>query len=93
MCTHGIRPGCPDAFLKLGNTCHERGEDKLVWKNGIYIPNTGRKPGKVIKVYHRFNDIEDKWIVSLTGEDIPDEKILGDIAFQEQYFYGKLYDR
>lgn len=49
--------------------------------------------GKVIKVYHRFNDIEDKWIVSLTGEDIPDEKILGDIAFQEQYFYGKLYDR
>lgn len=49
--------------------------------------------GKVIKVYHRFNDIEDKWIVSPTGEDIPDEKILGDIAFQEQYFYGKLYDR
>lgn len=49
--------------------------------------------GKVIKVYHRFNDIEDKWNVSLTGEDIPDEKILGDIAFQEQYFYGKLYDR
>lgn len=47
--------------------------------------------GKVIKVFHRFNDVEDKWIVSLDGRDIPDDKILGDIAFQEQFFYGKLY--
>lgn len=47
--------------------------------------------GKVIAVFHRFNDVEDKWIVSLDGSDIPDEKILGDIYFQEQFFYGKLY--
>lgn len=47
--------------------------------------------GKVIRVFHRFNDAEDKWIVSLDGNDIPDDKLLGDIAFQEQFFYGKLY--
>lgn len=47
--------------------------------------------GKVVKIFHRFNDVEDKWIVSLDGQDIPDEKVFGDIAFQEQYFYGKLY--
>ncbi len=47
--------------------------------------------GKVIKVFHRFNDTEDKWIVSVNGADIPEDKILGDIAFQEQFFYGKLY--
>ena len=47
--------------------------------------------GKVIAVYHRFDDVEDKWIVSLDGEDITEEKILGDITFQEQFFYGKLY--
>ena len=47
--------------------------------------------GKVIAVYHRFDDVEDKWIVSLNGEDVADEKILGDISFQEQFFYGKLY--
>lgn len=47
--------------------------------------------GTVIAVYHRFDDVEDKWIVSLKGEKIPDERILGDIAFQEQFFYGKLY--
>lgn len=47
--------------------------------------------GKVIAVYHRFDDVEDKWIVSLDGKDVPDDRILGDIAFQEQFFYGKLY--
>ncbi len=47
--------------------------------------------GKVIAVWHRFDDVEDKWIVSLNGEDIAEEKILGDISFQEQFFYGKLY--
>ena len=47
--------------------------------------------GKVIAVYHRFDDVEDKWIVSLDGRDIPDDRILGDISFQEQFFCGKLY--
>lgn len=47
--------------------------------------------GKVIAVYHRFDDVEDKWIVSLDGKDIPDDRILGDISFQEQFFCGKLF--
>ena len=46
--------------------------------------------GKVVAVWHRFDDVEDKWIVSLNGEDIAEEKILGDISFQEQFFYGDL---
>lgn len=61
----------------------------------VYIFGTN-KPlksfrGKVVAVWHRFDDVEDKWIVSLNGEDIAEEKILGDISFQEQFFYGKLY--
>lgn len=47
--------------------------------------------GKVIAVWRRFDDVEDKWIVSLDGKDVTDEKIVGDISFQEQFFYGKLY--
>lgn len=66
------------------------GEEQDAYIFGIDQPLEQFK-GKVIKVYHRFNDTEDKWIVSLDGTDIPDEKILGDIAFQEQFFYGKLY--
>lgn len=46
--------------------------------------------GKVIAVYHRFNDTEDKWIVSLDGSDYSDEEILQQIHFQEQYFEGTL---
>lgn len=47
--------------------------------------------GKVIAVYHRLNDVEDKWIVSLDGKKPSDEEILRAIAFQEQYFMGELY--
>lgn len=61
----------------------------------VYIFGTDKPlknfEGRVIAVWHRFDDVEDKWIVSLNGEDIADEKILGDISFQEQFFYGKLY--
>jgi len=61
----------------------------------VYIFGTDKPldsfEGKVVAVFHRFNDVEDKWIVSLDGNDIPDEIILGDISFQEQFFYGKLY--
>ncbi|SHJ26032.1 inorganic diphosphatase [Pseudobutyrivibrio xylanivorans] len=46
--------------------------------------------GKVIAVYHRTNDNEDKWIVSLDGTDYSDEDILSAIEFQEQYFEGEL---
>ena len=47
--------------------------------------------GKVIGVYHRFNDNDDKWIVSIDDVSISSQKILGDIAFCEQFFFGKLY--
>ncbi|MCR5448414.1 MAG: inorganic diphosphatase [Solobacterium sp.] len=46
--------------------------------------------GKVIAVYHRLNDAEDKWIVSVDGTDYTDEEILQAIHFQEQYFEGVL---
>ena len=47
--------------------------------------------GKVIGVYHRLNDVEDKWIISLNDEFMSSEDILKAIDFQEQYFVGELY--
>ena len=49
--------------------------------------------GKVIAVYHRLNDVEDKWIVAADGteKEFTNEEILDAIAFQEQYFIGELY--
>ena len=47
--------------------------------------------GKVIAVYHRLNDCEDKWIVALDDSPHTDKEILEKISFQEQYFMGELY--
>lgn len=47
--------------------------------------------GKVTAVWQRLDDVEDKWIVSLDGAEIEDEKIMEGIRFQEQFFHGKLY--
>ena len=53
--------------------------------------------GKVIAVYHRFNDIEDKWIVVPEDTDsasdlrFSKEEILKQIDFQEKFFDGELY--
>lgn len=47
--------------------------------------------GTVTAVYHRINDIEDKWIVTLDGRQYSKEEILNAIEFQEKYFIGELY--
>ena len=49
--------------------------------------------GKVIAVWHRFDDVEDKWIVSLDGRDYSSKEIVETIHFQEQYFHGELLRR
>ena len=46
--------------------------------------------GVVIAVYHRTNDVEDKWIVATEGTDFSDEEILKNIFFVEQFFEGYL---
>ena len=63
-------------------------------KQDVYILGTDEPidsfEGKVIAVYHRLNDVEDKWIVSLDELEYSNEEILDAIHFQEQYFEGKL---
>ena len=46
--------------------------------------------GRVIAVYRRTNDAEDKWIVSITDREYTDAEILAAIDFQEKYFEGVL---
>ena len=42
--------------------------------------------GKVIAVIHRFDDVEDKWVVAPDGATFSAEEIRASIIFQEQYF-------
>ncbi len=67
----------------------EDGEKQDVYLLGIDIPVT-EFTGRVIAVYRRIDDMEDKWIVSYDGNDLPDKQILRQIHFQEQYFRGEI---
>ncbi len=67
----------------------EDGAEQDIYLLGIDVP-VKEFEGRVIAVYRRCDDVEDKWIVSAYGEDYPDEVILKQIAFQEQYFHGEL---
>ena len=65
------------------------GEEQDVYIFGVDEPLETYE-GKVIAIYHRTNDNEDKWIVSIDGRDYSDAEILKAIHFQEQYFEGSL---
>lgn len=67
----------------------EDGEEQDAYIFGSDKP-LERFEGVVIAIYHRFNDKEDKWIVSLDGRNYTDAEILRTIRFQEQYFQGEL---
>ena len=42
--------------------------------------------GKVIAVIHRFNDIEEKWVVAPKGASFTKDEIMKQVDFQEQFF-------
>ena len=46
--------------------------------------------GRVVAIYYRINDDEDKWIVVIDDKEYTDDKIIDAIWFQEQYFRGML---
>ncbi len=65
------------------------GEEQDAYILGVDKP-ISEFEGRVIAVYHRLNDIEDKWIVSITDEYYSNEYILEKINFQEKHFEGIL---
>lgn len=46
--------------------------------------------GIVIGIYHRYNDKEDKWIVSSGKKSYTRQEILDAVSFQEKFFDGVL---
>lgn len=79
----------PINYGYIPNVFAEDGEEQDVYFLGANKPITSFS-GKVIAVYHRIDDCEDKWIVS-DNDNYSDEEILDAIHFQEKYFNGKLY--
>jgi len=46
--------------------------------------------GVVIAIIHRFDDVEDKWVVAPEGVTFTKEEILEQVKFQEQYFRSEI---
>ena len=89
-----VHPDHPDMIYPINygyvdGVFADDGEEQDIYILGTDEP-LERFEGKVIAVYHRTDDNEDKWIVSLDGKEYTDDEILEAIHFQEQYFYGKL---
>ena len=42
--------------------------------------------GRVIAVIHRFDDVEEKWVVAPEGAVFSADEIMTQVAFQEQFF-------
>jgi inorganic pyrophosphatase len=46
--------------------------------------------GKIIAIIHRYDDIEDKWVVAPENLHFTANEIMEQVAFQEQYFHSEI---
>ena len=61
------------------------GEEQDAYILGVSRPVT-EFTGKVIAIIHRFNDVEEKWVVAPENTSFTKDEITRQVAFQEQYF-------
>jgi inorganic pyrophosphatase len=46
--------------------------------------------GKVIAIIHRFDDIEEKWVVAPEGSSFTKDDIMQQVEFQERFFKSEI---
>lgn len=46
--------------------------------------------GRVTALIHRYDDIEEKWVVAPEGSSFTADEILDQVRFQEQYFQSEV---
>lgn len=65
------------------------GEEQDAYILGVTAP-VKEFTGKVIAIVHRFDDVEEKWVVAPEGASFTREEIAKLVAFQEQYFHTEI---
>ena len=65
------------------------GEEQDAYILGVDKP-VSEFTGQVIAIVHRYNDVEEKWVVAPEGKVFSAEEIKEQIAFQEQYFQSEI---
>ncbi|MCM1544571.1 MAG: inorganic pyrophosphatase [Ruminococcus sp.] len=61
------------------------GEEQDAYILGVDEP-VDKFTGKVVAIIHRFDDVEEKWVVAPEDKTFSLEEIKAQVAFQEQYF-------
>ncbi|AYV94882.1 inorganic pyrophosphatase [Fusobacterium necrophorum subsp. funduliforme] len=75
----------PINYGYIENIMAADGEEQDAYILGLWEPVT-EFIGKVIAIIHRFDDIEEKWVVAPENMIFTKEEILKSVNFQEQYF-------
>lgn len=65
------------------------GEEQDAYILGVCEP-VKEFEGKVIAIIHRFDDVEEKWVVAPENMTFTAEEITEKVAFQEQYFQTEI---
>lgn len=65
------------------------GEEQDAYILGINEP-VREFVGKVIAIIHRYDDVEEKWVVVPVDTNFTKDEIVQQVAFQEQYFHMEI---
>ena len=65
------------------------GEEQDAYVLGVDKP-LDEFEGKIIAVIHRYDDVEEKWVVAPEGQTFTADEIKSQVAFQEQYFNSEI---
>lgn len=65
------------------------GEPQDAYVLGVNIP-VQEITGEVIAIIHRFDDVEEKWVVAPEGQTYSAEAIKESVYFQERYFTSEI---
>lgn len=66
------------------------GEEQDAYVLGVNEP-LQEFTGVVIAIIHRFDDLEDKWVVAPEGVKFTKEEIWEQVKFQEQFFKAEIW--
>ena len=65
------------------------GEEQDAYILGVNEP-VDEFTGKIIAVIHRYDDVEEKWVVAPEGMSFTKEEIWERVCFQEKYFKSEV---
>ena len=65
------------------------GEEQDVYILGLSEP-VEEFTGRVIGIIHRFDDVEEKWVVAPENVSFSPEEIANQVNFQERYFHSEI---